>query len=272
MPTLSPFATDVETRRERFHRDGWVVGPTVLDPATIAATNIAMDDVMDGRYETGVEPVAVTWRPGDDPTKLCKIDQPHLSNRQLAAAIASPALGRAVAAITGARFVQVWAVQLLHKPSGGSVASVGWHQDYQYWQTWWTPDSEVFTVWLALSDVGLSSGPVCFVPGSQNWGFLNQGDFFGGTDLLKDGRITLPPGAEWREEAATMPAGAFSIHHRLTFHGSYPNHSGANRRSLAIHMRTDNSEPARPARKDRGYEVYIDTLSDPAIAPVIYRE
>ena len=87
-----------------------------------------------------------------------------------------------MAALTGAKMVQVWATQLLHKPGGPeATGQVGWHQDFQYWNTWWKPESEVFTAWLALSDalsdIEESSGPMCFVPCSHGWGLMPEGNF-----------------------------------------------------------------------------------------------
>ena len=38
-----------------------------------------------------------------------------------------------------------------------------------------------------------------------------------------------------------MPAGAFSIHHKLTYYGRYPNRSGKPRRSFAVYLRSQKS-------------------------------
>jgi ectoine hydroxylase-related dioxygenase (phytanoyl-CoA dioxygenase family) len=46
---------------------------------------------------------------------------------------------------------------------------VGWHQDWQYWR-YWEDDSELFTAWIAISDVQEDLGPVSFLVGSHQWG------------------------------------------------------------------------------------------------------
>ena len=248
--------------------EGYALGPSVLPADLIRRTHQGMDEVMARRFETGQAPL--DHRPANyDPTRhLCKIDQPHVANRAIYEAITWPALGAAVAAITGAKRLQVWAVQLLHKPGGtAATAAVGWHQDYQYWKKWWTPDSNIFTAWLALSDVTAQSGPMCFVPGSQRWGFLNAGNFFGDTGDQTRKQIQVPAGQNWREVPAVMPPGAFSLHHRLTYHGSHPNLSPLPRRSFAIHLCAEDATPTPGS--DQQYD-YVGFLNNPAICPVIW--
>jgi len=260
---------------EQYGRDGFAILPPVLPAELIARVVPRMDAVMRGEYETGHAPLDAWWSPTDPPTKLRKIDNAHIADRTIFEAVTHPDLGRWVAAITGAKLVQVWAVQLLHKPaSGGATGAVGWHQDYFYWKNWWTPDSNVFTAWLALSDVREESGPMRFVPGSQRWGLAAASDFFGTADDKQREQIVVPPGEHWREVAAVMPAGAFSLHHRLTYHASGPNVSTAPRRSFAIHLRTEQST-AKPGQAlnptDKHHYDYVGHLDDPTICPVIYR-
>ncbi|HEY3233924.1 MAG TPA: phytanoyl-CoA dioxygenase family protein, partial [Polyangiaceae bacterium] len=157
------------TAAESLRRNGYCLLPNLLRPTLIADASAAMDEVIAGTYETGLPPSTREWNPGDDPRKLIKINEPHLCDRRIRALVCCPELGRALAGSMEARTIQVWAVQLLVKPpaghNGGSdlgvapgfraaleAGKVGWHQDRQYW-TYWTPDSEVFTAWIALSEL-----------------------------------------------------------------------------------------------------------------------
>lgn len=258
--------TALPTAAAHYEREGFCLVPQAVPSELVARAAPRMEAVMMGDYETGIAPMPM-WKPGDDPTKLRKIDQAHLSDRALREVVSHPAIGAAAAAITGAEWIQVWAVQMLFKPPQGQNArsggNVGWHQDWQYWQPWWEEGSEVFTAWLALSDVTAESGPMRFVPGSHQWGFLDEGNFFDG-DLSRE-QIPVPDGKEWREEPAILPPGGVSFHHRHTYHGSGPNTSNVPRRSFAIHLRTEKSQPRSDSQA-----YYVSHLDDPDVCPVIF--
>jgi ectoine hydroxylase-related dioxygenase (phytanoyl-CoA dioxygenase family) len=235
------------SRYTDFQRDGYVIHYRPVIPEDLVRRAMkGMDDVLAGQYETGIPPQSSYWNPGDDPNKLAKVEMPQLANSAIMELVSHPALGRLAAEVTGAKKVQVWWVQLLSKPpartDSGSGVSVGWHQDRQYWKAW-KEGSDLFTAWVAVSDVGPDTGPMVFVKGSHKWGLLNQGDFYFDDIEIQREQITLPPGASWREVEAILPPGGVSFHHCLTFHGSRPNRSGAPRRSFAIHMRTEKSCP-----------------------------
>ena len=118
-------------------------------------------------------------------------------------------------------------LQLLLKPparSEGAATNIGWHQDRHYWQVW-EEGSELFTAWIALSDVTPEAGPMRFVRGSHRWG-LQQSDFYGQDHEAQRRGIQVPTGHNWEEVPALLPPGGVSFHHNLTYHGSGPNQSG----------------------------------------------
>ena len=253
--------------RADYERDGFIFHrQPVLAPDLLARARQALLDVRDGRYATGRTPAPSPWKPGVDLKALCKVEQPQRADTALLDAVSAPELGQVIAAAVGAKeFVQVWWVQLLHKPGDGGNAGpkVGWHQDLTYW-TGWDPDSELFTAWLALDDVGPDSGPMRYVAGSHRWGLRRGGDFFAQDLAGQRAAIGLPAGETWREAALTVPAGGFGLHHRLLVHGSGANTSPRPRLSLAIHLRTE-----RSSHKPGTWEA--EFLDDPATCPVIWR-
>lgn len=255
--------------RERYGRQGYFIFPRpVLDPGLTRRACIGMDMIRRGEYDLDdLEPRKSVWNPGDDPNVLCKIEQPQFINRAIREVAASPVIGRLAAAATGAKMIQTWWIQLLYKPptpgDETSPTRVGWHQDWNYWRPAWEEGSELLTAWVALSDVRKDSGPMKFVSGSHRWGYVEGSDFFsqGGTRQ----NIQVPPGEHWKEADALMEAGGFSLHDRLVLHGSDRNREDGPRRSLAIHLRTENSRPAGGKRE--GLTTYLD---NPSVSPVIF--
>ena len=246
-----------------YERNGYSVVAEQVAPDDVLQRALAgMVAVRDGVFDLEMAP---TEHQGYDPAVLCKINNPHRSNKGLHELVTCPAVGRQVAEVTGSRRVQVWASQLLIKPPGTEAAGhVGWHQDRQYWQMWQEAEG-LFTAWIALSDVAEALGPMCFVRGSHRWGFLNQGDFYGKDQQALQEGIEMPEGAAWEEVPALLPSGGLSVHHSLTFHGSGANISDVPRWSLAVHLRNEKSEPV--PGDDSYYTAHLD---DPQICPVMY--
>ena len=238
---------EIVLARERYQDDGFYICPEPLLPADVVEPAIAgMDALRAGKYDTGIPPRPSSWTPGDDPDSLCKIEMPQIASQAIMELVSHPGLGAKAAEITGAEVVQVWWVQLLYKPpivAGQQVRThVGWHQDYNYWSIW-EDDSELFTAWVALSDVAPDCGPMNFVVGSHKWGLSTKSDFFSQDyDALRDA-IRVEQNQEWQEAPAILPPGSASFHQKLTFHGSAPNLSSQPRRSFAVHMRTEKSRP-----------------------------
>jgi len=242
-----------------------LVEEPVPSPEAVATARDGMDRLRRGEYATGRPPEPSPWNPGDDPRSLVKIEMPHLADPGIAELVADRTIGEAVAATTRATWLQVFWVQMLDKPSEDPdvPARVGWHQDWHYWCEHWEEGSELLTVWVALTEVDETCGPLTYVAGSQRWGLVPGGDFFDQGAVRS--RLELPEGARWAETPALLPAGGIAVHDRLTLHGSGPNESGALRRSLALHLRTENSRPTPAGRA--GLARHVDDL---AACPVIH--
>jgi len=261
---LTPSPTEV---KNRYEADGFLITPEPILPVDLVArASEGMDAIRRGEYDTGRPPCPSIWNPGDDPNRLCKIENPQFASKAIRELLCYPALGEWAAAVTGATIVQVWWVQLLYKPPGTSQTptNIGWHQDRYYWGVW-EEGSELFTAWIALSDVREECGPMRFVCGSHRWGFLNQGDFYEQDIAGQRTAIQRPEGAAWEEVEAILPPGGVSFHHHLTLHGSGPNLSDTPRRSLAAHLRTQSSRPVNDQRA--GLAQFIDNFE---LCPVIY--
>jgi hypothetical protein len=257
--------------KSAYRGDGYLLCDWSVLPSDLLSPAVeGMDDIRGGRYQTGRSPHTSLWNPGDDLNALCKIELPQLANRSVLELVSHPSIGEWAAAVTGAKVVQVWWVQLLYKPPAAQptegLTNVGWHQDRQYWGAW-EEESELLTAWVALSDVTAEAGPMRYVRGSHDWGPMDEGDFHGSDHAAQKAKYHLPDGADWSEVAAILPPGGLALHSKHTLHASGPNLTDAPRRSFAVHMRTERARP-----KDRilaGLTAFID---DESVCPVIYRE
>ena len=168
-----------------FGQEGFFLAPSVIPPDLLERVRQRIDAVWAGEYETGIPPHRNLPASNEPPKSLVKIDNSHRSDRTIHELVSHPGIGKWAAALTGAKMVQVFATQLLIKPpSRDDNVNVGWHQDLEYWDA--AMEGEIFTAWVAISNVTAESGPMRFVRGSQRWGLLKAGDFFSGNlDALK---------------------------------------------------------------------------------------
>lgn len=261
--TTSTTAVHRSERRADYEDHGQTIFPGVLPNDLVQRVIPRMDAVIDGEYETGIAPKRY-WNPGDDPEVIVKIDQAHLSDRTILELVRSTDIGRCAAEITGADMVQVWVTQVLRKPNSPALGNIGWHQDLFYWDAYW--DGEVFTGWVAVSDVPSASAPLRYISGSHRWGLLAGSDFFDPDMDSTRERLSVPPGAQWVEREASMEAGSVSFHDRLTLHGSGPNRWDRPQYTIALHLRTERATP-----KNGAAEVFGFDLEDTDRFPVIFQ-
>jgi hypothetical protein len=174
---------DANNINSSFRKNGYFIfKDSIVENELVNNARVGVDLVRGGEYDTGKPPEPSPWNPGDDPNLLCKIEQPQLANNAIAKLISSSQIGEHAAIATDEEMIQVWWTQLLFKPAtvtdAISETKVGWHQDWMYWKNDWQQGSNLFTGWLALSNVAEESGPMKFVIGSHKWGELSEGDFF----------------------------------------------------------------------------------------------
>lgn len=219
---------------EFFRKNGYWVAPQLLEPALMDDACAHMDRIYAGEFERGREPV--DYRPGSEygPADLRKTDNSWWADEVMRQIATSPRIGRIASALLGSDEIYLWHDQMLFKPSGSATASVGWHQDYYYWRNSSTTD--MITAWVAFHDVPEEAGPLRFISGSHEWGLLKENDFFDPDPAAQRGRMQLPEGSVWSETSCPLKRGEATFHHSMTVHGSGPNSSGVDRRSIAVHM------------------------------------
>lgn len=148
-------------------------------------------------------------------------------------------LGRRAAQLLGCASVRLWYTQLIAKypvsaQSAISAGTVGWHQDYAYWQCCYPAD--LLTAWIPLQAVNRDSGSLMVLTGSHLLrakeplkGFNKEIDY--AEHLRESGgahRVS--------EEFIELELGQLSYHHCMTLHSSPPNRTGSPRLAFVVHL------------------------------------
>lgn len=230
---MAGFALTQE-QRASFDRDGFVVVPRIVPPATAAQLRERFEPLFRGEFETGLMPDEWNWREGRDADDLTRqICNGWKADRTIAATVLTPGIGAACAALSdwpGARLAQD---NLLWKPPGGK--SLGFHQDASYLD--WVVPPEMTSCWIALDDTRREAGTVLYARGSHRWGLSPQPDTFHAPDeplaALEDAAANA--GEEVDLVPVEVPAGGGAFHHGRTWHGSLAEAAGVGRRSLVVH-------------------------------------
>jgi len=245
--------------------DGFCFLPKIFSSDQVECARNALWDVIQGQYETGVQPENRFWNVGDDPESIIKIDKPHLCNEQIWNLITYKDFGKWLADAVGAKKIQVWHSQSVWKPAGGGQkGNAGWHRDIQYWP-FWKPNG-VFTAWIALSDVIEESGPVRYIRGSNEWENIPGMDFFD-KNIASQDRILERTHDGFKVVSTNIEKGQISIHTSRVYHSSGPNISKGPRIGMVVHFCTDSSEKI-PVKGE--LTSYLNQTENESICPVIY--
>jgi phytanoyl-CoA hydroxylase len=220
-----------QTHLARFNRDGFLLGPTVLDAAALAELRAELDRVIDQRERTDIpQPTRVCNLSGDDAHPVWLIVNIWFASDAFRRLLNIPGLGEAMSALIGGSQIRLWHDQIQYKPR--EVGGVNnWHQDWPYWPTMSEPNA--VTAWIALDDADAESGCMSMVPGSHRWG-----NAISHLHTIKD-FSAMPATWEGKDTPARLcpvPAGAVHFHHSLTWHGSHGNASARPRRAIALHF------------------------------------
>lgn len=219
-------------------------GPVVPDER-LRKVGEALAATLRGERGIAGTPKPYPWNEEERGKGLVKIDNPHQTHQGVLELCRDPAVVELALATRAEppRMLQLWCSQILVKlPNPGAAGAIGWHRDWDYWGLCFAPGSELFTVWLALTDVGEKSGPVCYVRGSHLWEISGPGNFFS-EDLVETRGLVDRRDENWTEIRATLPRGGAVVHDWRTIHGGRANTSDSPRAGLAIHLRTERAVP-----------------------------
>ena len=220
---------------DRFWRDGYLVGPVLLDAGAVAALRGAVERVHGGDLEgDGEYPLFGTVLGDPDTGAARTVMYGWRVNDAIRALVCGPRLGALAAALLRAPRVRLWQDQVISKPPAApdrAEGTIGFHQDYPYWQD--VSTDAMVTANIALQDTDDRNGALHVLSGSHRLGIVDWAGSFFDTDL-DEVRSRLPhDGAALEEVTLPLQAGQVSFHHSLTVHGSGPNRSDVPRMTLA---------------------------------------
>ncbi len=193
-----------------FAKNGWAVVRQAVAPEVVAALDVAA---------TRLVPT---------PTALVQLPAP----RTLDAVFAPGAhVGRLGAQALGCERVQLLQDGLLFKPPGDH--RVEWHRDVTY--TGYLRPPATISVRLALTPSTVETGCLYVLGRSHETPWSGDTDVFG--DIIAPGAVAdLSPAELDAAIPVELEPGDVSLHHCLTFHGSFENRSSQVTRVLVTHV------------------------------------
>jgi non-heme Fe2+,alpha-ketoglutarate-dependent halogenase len=120
-----------------------------------------------------------------------------------------------------------------------SATYVSWHQDLRYWGL---DNSQLVTVWLALSPANEETGCMRVLPGSHEGDLLPHSDEYREDNLLTRGQEISVEVDEAQTVAMPLEPGEISLHNVRLAHASGPNQSNDRRIGLSFHYMPTNTK------------------------------
>ncbi|MEM7284989.1 MAG: phytanoyl-CoA dioxygenase family protein [Actinomycetota bacterium] len=190
--------------RERFRREGYVGGVTVIDASTAAEHRRRMEWA-----ESRIGPLHYR-------------DKVHTILQSPLELATHPRLLDAVEALIGPDILLYNAMYIVKEP--GSAGHIDWHQDLTYWGLSEEAVDGQVSAWLALSPATEQSGCMAMVPGSHLTGAVEHAASDDDSNLLHHNqRVAGVDTAAAR--LCPLEPGEASLHHGWTLHASRPNRS-----------------------------------------------
>ena len=251
---------------QRFHRDGFLAIPKLLDADELAALRHHA-----GAAETamGAGRVAGSGDYGDT-TREAFIQKINLwkLNAGIGAVVRSPELGRMLARIAGVDGLRLYLDQSLCKRPWDSPTA--FHVDNPFWA--FTARNAI-SIWIALDDATMANGCLWYLPGSH---LSARAGANSGTGGRLDAIFSVYP--VWRSieaVAVELPAGGAVVHNGLTCHGAGANMTPRQRRAIAgAYMPAGATYNGNPDILPRPYAAKLtvgDELADENVHPLVWR-
>ncbi len=225
---------------KEYSQNGYQISSSqILNNEKIISLTHGSEAILSGIHDTGIPPTSRYSR-GEKFEEVIKFDNPHFSSKAIKSLCTDRKLSSFIRHATGYREIQVWWSQLVVKsPMIDSIkpeSHIDYHQESTYERDW-SDESALFTCWIPLTDIGISSGGLKYVTRSHLLGpqfnNIKHGDI---DEAIKS----------WSHLGCyvfdvLIPKGFVAIHDRNLYHGSGPNMSDSSRIGIALHCIGDNN-------------------------------
>jgi phytanoyl-CoA hydroxylase len=222
----------------RYHDDGFIVVPGVVEPETVAGRRGATDRIVAGAAQVDRHDAVYDLEPSHTRAapRVRRIKNPERVDPQFAALARHAGIVGCLQQLWEHRGVR-FDISKLNMKSAGYGSPVEWHQDWAFYPH---TNDDLAAVGVMLDDIDGDNGPMQVVPGSHKGPVFDHhadGVFCGAIDART-------PGLRLQDaRACTGGAGAITIHHVRAVHGSAPNRSGRPRRFLLLQYRCADAWP-----------------------------
>jgi phytanoyl-CoA hydroxylase len=203
-----------------FAEHGWLVLRNVISKKDLTAVTTAFDQLTYGKQGTSI------WQvPG-----MCG------QNELMLAHIRGRGLGEFAANLLGVQRIQLLQDTLIVKPARIG-ACIELHQDYNY--TGFLEPPNAVSIRLSLTESSTESGCMYVIDRSHRWSYQAHMSLFSDS-LEQNVAKKLPDELRALIETDRIPVhlnpGDVSIHHCLTYHGSYENFSDTVQKTIVTHL------------------------------------
>lgn len=222
----------------RYHEDGVLVVPGVVDSKTLSQLRDATQRILDGASQVDDHDAVYDLEPGHTRAlpRVRRIKNPERVDPAFAALARHAGIAACLQQLWGGRGVR-FDISKLNLKSAGFGSPVEWHQDWAFYPH---TNDDLAAVGVMLDDITPDNGPMQVVPGSHRGPVFDHhvdGVFCGAIDALTPG-LALDSA-----RPCLGSAGSITIHHVRAVHGSAPNRSGAARRFLLLQYRCADAWP-----------------------------
>lgn len=220
-----------------YNEHGYLTIPEALSPKEVAELRANVDEIVAGAAKVTSHTDVYDLEDGHTQAspKVRRIKTPHKHFDYFKRLIRHPGITSTLAALLGPN-IRLHGSKLNMK-SAGYGAPVEWHQDWAFYPH---TNDDVLATGILLDDCSEENGPMLVIPGSQRGRIYDHH-----SDGVFCGAITGELNQLEFSKAVplTGKAGAMSIHHARSLHGSAQNRSATSRRLLLFEFAAADAWP-----------------------------